>query len=196
MAHNWGFWLLLTQIPTYMKNVLKLDIKKNALLSALPYLAMFILSFVFSYTSDFLINRGSITTSASRKIFNSIGHWIPGITLISLGYLTQSNVNLAVCLLTIIVGINAATYVGFMVNHMDLAPNFAGTMMGITNFCGNIMSVMAPLLVGFIVNDLKDPGQWRIVFFITGFIYFIGNLMFVLFGKSKIQWWNDKTVSV
>lgn len=31
-AQNWGFWTLLTEIPTYMKNVLEFDIKsvKNA----------------------------------------------------------------------------------------------------------------------------------------------------------------------
>lgn len=27
-AHNWGFWTLLTEMPTYMKGVLKFDIKK------------------------------------------------------------------------------------------------------------------------------------------------------------------------
>ena len=27
-AHNWGFWTLLTKIPSYMKTVLEFDIKK------------------------------------------------------------------------------------------------------------------------------------------------------------------------
>lgn len=27
-AHNWGFWTLLTEMPTYMKEVLKYDIKE------------------------------------------------------------------------------------------------------------------------------------------------------------------------
>lgn len=27
-GHNWGFWTLLTEMPTYMKNVLELDIKQ------------------------------------------------------------------------------------------------------------------------------------------------------------------------
>ncbi len=28
LAHNWGFWLLQTELPTYMKNMLGYDIKK------------------------------------------------------------------------------------------------------------------------------------------------------------------------
>lgn len=39
------------------------------------------------------------------------------------------------------------------VNHIDLAPNYAGTMMGITNGGANIVSIFAPLVVGFVVTD-------------------------------------------
>lgn len=193
MGQNWGFWFLQTEMPTFMKNILEMDIKKNALLSALPYLSMWILSFGFSFISDYLINRKILSTSFSRKFYNSIAHWIPAIVLIGLGYVTE-NTALSVTLLTITVGLNAGTYVGFMVNHMDLAPNFAGTLMAITNFAANIMSILAPLSVGIFIDDFKDPAQWRVMFFITSAIYIVGNLCFVVFGKTDVQKWNDKTV--
>lgn len=75
------------------------------------------------------------------------------LSLIALGYVTKEHATLAVILLTLTVGISAATYLGFQVNHIDLSPNFAGVLMGITNCCANIMSIIAPLIVGFIVND-------------------------------------------
>lgn len=77
------------------------------------------------------------------------------------------------------------------VNHIDIAPNFAGTLMGLTNGAANIMSIIAPLLVGFIVHDQSDPVQWRYVFFISAGIYFFGNLMFIIFSKTDVQPWND-----
>ncbi|KAI8118081.1 putative inorganic phosphate cotransporter [Lucilia cuprina] len=190
-THNWGFWTLLTEIPSYMKNILNMDIKSNALLSALPYTAMFLLSFVFSGIQAVLSKRKCIPLSVSRKLFNSIGHWIPMISLIGLGYVTADQTNLAIVLLTITVGINGATYLGFQVNHIDLSPNFAGILMGITNCAANIMSIIAPLIVGFIVTNEKDPDQWRIIFFIAAGFYFIGNLCFILFGKTEVQSWND-----
>lgn len=152
-THNWGFWTLLTEIPTYMKNILGMDIKSNALLSALPYAAMFLMSFVFSAMQSQLSKRKCIPLSVSRKLFNSIGHWIPMITLICLGYVSANDTNLAIILLTITVGINGSTYLGFQVNHIDLSPNFAGILMGITNCAANIMSIIAPLIVGFIVTN-------------------------------------------
>ncbi|XP_073848743.1 putative inorganic phosphate cotransporter [Musca autumnalis] len=53
------------------------------------------------------------------------------------------------------------------------------------------MSIIAPLIVGFIVTNEKNPDQWRIIFFIAAGFYFIGNLLFVVFGKVEIQSWND-----
>lgn len=152
-AHNWGFWTLLTEIPSYMKNILGMDIKSNALLSALPYFAMLLLSFAFSSIAGVLGKRHVLSLSTSRKLFNSIGQWCPMIALISLSYVGQDHTTLAIALLTTTVGLNAATYVGFQVNHIDLSPNFAGILMGITNCAANIMSIIAPLIVGLIVTD-------------------------------------------
>ncbi|XP_055545793.1 putative inorganic phosphate cotransporter isoform X3 [Wyeomyia smithii] len=190
-SHNWGFWTLLTEMPTYMKNVLELEIKKNALLSSLPYLVMWILSLIFSPISDFLINHHYLSRVASRKVFNSIGLWIPMCALLGLAFVPAGQTDLAIGLLTAAVGINAATYLGFQVNHIDLAPNHAGTMMGITNCAANIMSIIAPLIVGQVLDDDKDPVQWRTVFYIAAGVYFFGNLVFVLLGKADIQSWNE-----
>lgn len=119
----------------------------------MPYLVMWILCIVFSESSDFLTNRKCISIELARKLFNSIGHWVPALTLIALGYVTKEQSTLAVILLTLSVGMNAAAHVGYLVNHMDLSPNFAGTLMGITNGVSNIMSIVGPLSVGFIVTD-------------------------------------------
>jgi hypothetical protein len=81
------------------------------------------------------------------------GHWIPGLALIGLTFSSTTDTTAAVALLTLAVGVNSAAYVGFQINHIDLSPNYSGTMMGITNCLSNIMSIIAPLLVGFIVTD-------------------------------------------
>lgn len=134
-----------------MKSVLHFNIKQNALLSALPYFAMMCMSLILSPFSDWLNNKRILKVEFSRKLFNSIGLWGPMIALIGLAYTTDST--WAVTLVTIAVGINASTYLGFQINHLDLAPNHSGTLMGITNCCANFMSIIAPLLVGFILND-------------------------------------------
>lgn len=56
-------------------------------------------------------------------------------------------------LLVIAVGMNAATYSGFNVNHIDLSPTHAGTLMGITNSISNVFSILAPLAVKVVGKD-------------------------------------------
>ncbi|XP_037942181.1 putative inorganic phosphate cotransporter [Teleopsis dalmanni] len=192
-TQNWGFWTLLTQIPSYMKNILGMDIKSNALLSALPYTVMLLLSFVFSSISALLNKKKYLKRSVSRKLFNTIGHWIPMISLVAFGYVGPDKLGLAIFLLTITVGINSATYLGYQVNHIDLSPNYAGVLMGITNCISNIVSLKAPLVVGFIVTNEKSAEQWRIIFFIAAFFYLIGNLLFIIFGRTSVQPWNNPT---
>ncbi|KAE8737182.1 hypothetical protein FOCC_FOCC017357 [Frankliniella occidentalis] len=54
MGQNYGYETLLTELPTYMKQVLHFTIKQNGLLSALPYLAMWIFSIVVSIVADWM----------------------------------------------------------------------------------------------------------------------------------------------
>ncbi len=51
---------------------------------------------------------------------------------------------LAVSMLTLAVGANGAIYAGEQTAMLDLAPNFAGTVMGIVNSMGNVMGFVAP----------------------------------------------------
>ncbi|KAG7208911.1 hypothetical protein KM043_015091 [Ampulex compressa] len=190
-AQNWGFWMLLTKIPSYMASILRHDIQKNGLLMSLPYLTAWLLSFPISYISDLCIRRNIVTTQASRKICNTIGQWIPAAALIGLGYVNQDQPDLAVGILILAVSTNIAAYCGHNVNHMDLSPNFAGTLMGVTNTAANVCSILAPLVASVIIKDPTNILQWRSVFFLSAGIYIICNLIFILFGTSKIQKWND-----
>lgn len=124
------------------------------MLSALPYVVMCALSFAISPIADLMIRRKYMSITVCRKVFNSIALWIPALALVALPF--ANGAVFAVFMLTLAVGINSAIYAGFMINHMDLTPNFAATLMGITNSVSNSMGVMAPLAVGFILSDNED----------------------------------------
>lgn len=51
------------------------------------------------------------------------------------------------------------------------------------------------MCVDVFMFDLRDAQtnvlQWRMVFFIAAFVYFIGNLLFVIFSRTEEQPWND-----
>ncbi|XP_049308921.1 putative inorganic phosphate cotransporter [Bactrocera dorsalis] len=190
-AYNWGYWTLLTQIPSYIKNVFNKNIQSNALLSALPYAANLVFGLCFCALGQVLLSKKVFSTNASRKIFNTIGMWIPMAATIPLAFVDANSSDLAVILLTLSLGINSAVFIGFFVNYIELSPNFAATLMGITNFGATLMSMIGPLVVGVVVTDTTNPNQWRIIFYTMVFSYFIGNLLFITLGGTKVQPWNE-----
>lgn len=58
----------------------------------------------------------------------------------------------AISLLAVAMALNAGTYSGYLCNHLDLSPNFAGTLMGITNGFSNLTSILAPSIAGVILT--------------------------------------------
>ncbi|XP_034938461.1 putative inorganic phosphate cotransporter [Chelonus insularis] len=190
-SQAWGFWMLLTKTPTYMDNALGYKIEENGVFSALPYLAAWLIGFPISFASDKLVKKGYVSLQAMRKIANTIGEFIPAAALIGLSFITSEHRNIAVAVLIVSVGFNVAVFSGHQMNHMDLSPNFAGTLMGITNATANICGILAPLIYGIIVSDPTNITQWRKVYLLSAAIYIIGNLAFVFFGKATVQPWND-----
>lgn len=85
-------------------------------------------------------------------MWNSIAHWGGALTLFVL-YWFDTSVTVALVLLTATTALNGGVITGFMTNHLDLAPNFAGTLLGITNSIASLTSIFGPLLVGFVVTD-------------------------------------------
>ncbi|XP_055837722.1 putative inorganic phosphate cotransporter [Episyrphus balteatus] len=189
----WVFCTLLTQIPGFLRNVLQLDIQKTALFSALPFWVMLAMSLFFMFISEMLNRNQLISVSTSRKLFNTISHWVPMIGLIALTFYNGKNDTFVIVLLTLSVGMISANYFGFQMNHFDLSPNFAGTLMGLSNCAAFVTSAIAILAVGFIVSDEKNPQEWNIVFYVAAGFFFVGNLIFIIFGKFEKQSWNETT---
>ncbi|XP_049776012.1 vesicular glutamate transporter 2-like isoform X2 [Schistocerca cancellata] len=190
----WGYYTLLTEIPTYMSNVLGFDIASNGLLSALPYVVNCALSLAFSWIINGVEKKEIFSKGTLRKVANSIGYWIPAAALVALSFIPVDDPTAAVILLTVSVGFNSISIMGYQMNLIDIAPNFSGLMMGITGSIGTLMSVAAPLYVGAIVKE-NTIQEWRIVFLTAAAVFFVGNLIFVIFGDGEVQPWNDPNYS-
>jgi ACS family sodium-dependent inorganic phosphate cotransporter-like MFS transporter 5 len=188
VAQNYGFYTLLTELPTYMANVLHFDIKANSLVSALPYLVMLTVSLLVTPLADRLLAAGADRTTV-RKVFNSVSIYLPAGFLVAAAY-SGCDTTLTVILLCLAVGCNGCQYAGFMCCHLDLASNYAGTLLGITNCAANFMGFVAPAVAGYVTEGQSDLPHWRLVFFIAAVVYVAGNTVFLVWGSAKEQPWN------
>lgn len=185
-SENWGFYTLLTELPSFLKHRLDFDLSEAGFVSALPYLVMAFTIQVGGQVADYLRRRQILTTSVVRKVFNSFGFLCQGICLVIAGYTT--NWLVAVVCLTLAVGGGGFAFSGFFVNHLDIAPPFAGILIGLSNTVATVPGIISPLLTGVIVQH-HSAGEWRVVFYLGGLIYIIGAIFYCIFSSGNKQHW-------
>ncbi|XP_034249003.1 putative inorganic phosphate cotransporter [Thrips palmi] len=195
-GHNWGHWMLLTEMPDYMKAVQRFNIQANGLYSALPYLCLIGTSLLVAWLSQVINTRRLLSLKMSRKIFQSAAHWGAGTAMLVLALVDVDQAT-AVALLCVAVAVEAGTLAGFLCNLIDLSPNFSGAMMGVSGGAGALVAVVAPLIVGAITGEEDSLSheevttRWNTVFILTACIYYIGNLVWVFFSSFEVQPWNN-----
>ncbi|KAG7299633.1 hypothetical protein JYU34_016620 [Plutella xylostella] len=185
-AENWGFYTLLTFLPTFMKDVFKFETSQTGWLAAVPYLAMAIVLQVAGHLADWLLSNGKLSRTNIRKLFNCGAFVAQTVFMVSAAYAT-SVVGCVACL-TIAVGLGGFAWAGFAVNHLDIAPPHAGVLMGLSNTVATLPGIISPPLAGSIVTE-NTAEQWRTVFFITSAIYLVGAVIYGVFCSAEKQPW-------
>lgn len=74
-AENWGFYTMLTDLPTFLSDVLDYEVDKAGLVSSLPYFVMAVVLYSSGYISDYLIERRRISCTSVRKAFCCSGNF-------------------------------------------------------------------------------------------------------------------------
>lgn len=197
-SNNWGFHLLMTELPQYLSEVFKDEFSDSStigLWTSLPYLGMWISSLVFASICDVIIKKKWVTTATARKIFNTLSQSGPATCLLIITFsvsVENTMLTLTLGLFILCVTLQGGLYSGWMVNSQDIAPNFAGTIYGITNGIGNIPGFVAPKIAGILVNeDPTDPTRWKGVWITTASISFVCSIFYIIFGAGNTQPWNN-----
>ncbi|XP_047991725.1 putative inorganic phosphate cotransporter isoform X1 [Leguminivora glycinivorella] len=190
MGQNYGYETLMTELPTFMRQVLHFSIKDNGFVSALPYLCMWLFSMFISVVADWMLSSGRFNHTQVRKIINSIGEYGPAIGLF-IAANTGCDKSATVAILAIGVGLNGGIYSGFKVNHLDISPRFAGILMAFTNCLANLTGLLAPIVAGYIIEGNPSQAQWRKVFYIAGGIYIFAATFYNVFGSGRRQEWDN-----
>lgn len=191
-GQSWAFYTQLTELPSYMDNILHAGIQQNAILSALPYLTSWIFGIICSIFADWILANGWISIKNSYKLWNSVASVIPSLGLIGV---TWANCD-KVWVMIMLAGAGAfqgAIYAGSQMNHIALSPKFAGTMYGITNAAGNICGFLAPYVISLIINGNQTLSQWRLVFFLAAGLNIFGNFFYLMFASAEEQSWSVRS---
>ncbi|XP_017756553.1 PREDICTED: sialin-like [Eufriesea mexicana] len=186
---NFCWYFLLTQLPLYMNKILRFDIKSNALLSCSPYLINAITNPILGRVLDWGRQRNYWSQTNARKIAVFISCVPPSLCLVLIAYIGCNRTGSTILLILSIV-LCGAIFVGHLCNQNDLAPNYAGILMGITNTPGTISAFILPALVGALMENGHTMERWRHVFWLNIIAQTSAFIVYVFFGSGEIQEWN------
>jgi nitrate/nitrite transporter NarK len=175
--------MFLTWLPTYLVKAHGFSIKEMGVYSMFPYVVMVAGSNATGWLADYCIRRtGSIT--AVRKTLHSVSLLGGAFFLILLA--DAETKTAAITLITLALGMLSMTGSSTGPNAMDIAPRYAGIIMGMQTTAGNIAGVVVPLVVGMVVFL---SGRWDLIFYLAAGILILGVVIWDLFatGDQIIQ---------
>lgn len=175
----WTWYMFLTWLPIYLVSVRGFSLEEMGIYAMFPYLAMLLAANAAGWTADGLIRRG-VSTTLVRKGFQTLCFVGSAACLLLLSATTSQG--LALLYITLGLGAVATSAAGFLVNHLDIGPRYAGVLMGITNTVGTIPGILAPAVTGVII---QLTGSWDLVFYLAASISGIGALIWLLFASGE-----------
>jgi MFS family permease len=180
-CNNWSLFLLLTWLPTFINKGLGVDYASIGYFTMVPFLVSFVFFNIAGGMADRMIKKGMAVIKV-RKIMQSISLGGMAAAMMVVGY--AETVWIAIGIMTVGNALGSAAMGGFVVNHMDIAPKYAGTLMGITNTMAAVPGIIGVYTAGLI---LELTGSWALVFQLAGAISIFGMLFYLRFASADKQ---------
>lgn len=178
-CNNWSLYVLLSWLPTFVNQGLGVDYASVGWVTMIPHIASFLFLNVAGNVADRLI-AGGMDVGRVRKLMQTIGFGGISTALIVVGQVESAW--MAITVMTIGNALAAFVTGGFAVNHMDIAPRHAGTLMGITNTAGTIPGIIGVYVTGLI---LEVTGSWALVFQVAAGVTLVGLVFYLLFSSGR-----------
>ncbi|XP_074588359.1 putative anion transporter 7 [Curcuma longa] len=187
---HYALYVLMNWLPTYFELGLQLSLQDMGSSKMIPYFNMFIFSNIGGILADHLITRRFLSVTKTRKLLNTIGFVVAALALMAIPLFR--NPSWTVLCSSVSLGFLALGRAGFAVNHMDVAPRYAGIVMGVSNTAGTLAGIVGVGLTGRILEaaksadmDLTSIECWKNVFLIPAYLCIFSSFIFLLFATGE-----------
>lgn len=180
-ASNWTLYVVLSWLPKYVNEGLGVSFAAVGVVSMLPHVASLLFYNVWGTVADRMIAAGHSVTFV-RKLMQSISAGGLAVCLLLIDF--ASGIWMAMGLLVMAKVLGAAAIGGYAVNHMDIGPRHAGTLMGISNTAGTLPGIIGVYVTGLI---LELTGSWALVFQVTAGVALVGLGIYLLLASGEKQ---------
>jgi ACS family hexuronate transporter-like MFS transporter len=179
-GYAWVLYTFLTWFPIYLVEQQGVDIKGLGFAGAVPWVFGVAGLIVGGVVTDRLGVRTGRPARARRLVI------VGGLLVTAVLFSAISLVNTAgaaVALMAAVVFMLYITGAQYFAIIADVVPSQRlGGVMGFVHAIANLAGILAPAVVGFMVND---TGSWAATFVVSGAICVVGALTMAIFGRAR-----------
>jgi ACS family sodium-dependent inorganic phosphate cotransporter len=169
---NWSLYLVLSWFPTFVNRELGADLQLAGFLALAPTIVSLVMAPLAGRLFDRLVTKG-YDRLIIRRVMQSLA--FVGITAAMMAITLTDSLILSVTVITLSNALTAFSIGGFATNHLDIAPNQSGLLMGVTNTLAAVSSSASVFVSGWI-QDLS--GGWDAVFLTAAGVSVFGAVIY------------------
>ena len=169
---NWSLYLVLSWFPTFVNRELGADLQLAGFLALAPTIVSLVMAPLAGRLFDRLVAKGHDRLKV-RRVMQSLA--FVGITAAMIAITLTDSLILSVTVITLSNALTAFSIGGFATNHLDIAPNQSGLLMGVTNTLAAVSSSASVFVSGWI-QDLS--GGWDAVFLTAAGVSVFGAVIY------------------
>lgn len=175
-SSNWFAYVMITWLPTYLANERGFSLTNMAFGSAAPFVCALAGTNLFGSLMDRLTKGHNRT--AVRKAF-LVPYALSAAVLLAVPLApgpatTVAALCIAMFLLTAVTPVYASS-------SLDIAPRYAGTVVGLQSAIANVAGILAPVVIGYLVKGFG----WPSAFWLTAAVSAAGIVVFLAFGNAE-----------
>ncbi|XP_069950863.1 uncharacterized transporter slc-17.2 isoform X1 [Cherax quadricarinatus] len=173
------------QAPTFLVQQVGLSMKESGLVCIVLTGVGIIFCYIYGYLTDLIFRHQLLSKVNTRRLMHITAMVTVAISLVGV-VMAKCRALLVVCMMCLCgLGIPATT-VSYQLSPMDIAPNYAGTLSGLTGL-GNIGGFIAPIITSHLISQTNG---WEVNILLTCGVFVTVGLLYVVGVIADVQDWN------
>ncbi|XP_069943690.1 uncharacterized transporter slc-17.2-like isoform X2 [Cherax quadricarinatus] len=191
---SFGYFTFTLHQPFFMRDIFAFSVGHNGIMSSLPWLVEVPLSLAVGMVIDAL-NFRHLPLTITKKVFNTLGLLLANLTpLVVVEAPCEWRWAAAMSLLLVVMGQCMLFVGGYQYTPIDLVPPYAATLSGLANSFNGLNGLVVPIVVAYL-TPTGSRAEWRLVFWVSAVLSFLGILVFIIWGSAERLPWVPTTRS-
>ena len=186
-SDGWGFNIAASKIPAYLNDIQHEDISSNGFINAGMSVLSAISMILSGYFSDFIINKGWMSRTRTRKTFGLLTGLFVSIPMMCIPLVGCSTSNLHVILFLMSFASGFSTGCDSSLP-AEITSNYAAVTFAIISTVGASTGFIAPAVAGLILDNIENQWTaWSVVFYSSGIFMILSSTIFQFIGSAETQ---------